>query len=80
MPAGNECTVNLLSTRTGRSEQTMQNQVRLLLKKQSDQVLHSLPFYLHRLGALLHCEIKLFHFMSFMTIILDVQVYIYCFQ
>ena len=29
--------------------------------EQSDQDLHCLPFFLHLLGALLHCKIKLFY-------------------
>ena len=31
------------------------------LKEQSDQDLHCLPFCLHLLDALLHCNIKLFY-------------------
>ena len=41
---------------TARSEQTVQTQIRLLLKEQSDQGLHCLPFHLHLLDALPHCK------------------------
>ena len=43
-------TVKILSTRTDRSEQTVQTQIRLLQKEQSDQGLHCLPFHLHLCG------------------------------
>ena len=36
--------------------QTVQTQIRLVLKEQSDQGLHYLPLHLHLLDALLHCE------------------------
>ena len=44
------------------SQQTVQTQIRLLRKEQSDQGLHSLPFQLYLLDTLLHCKIKLLHF------------------
>ena len=36
-----------LSFRTGRSGQTVQTQIRLILEEQSDQGLHCLLFHLH---------------------------------
>ena len=39
---------------TDTSGQTMQTQIRLVLKEQSDQGLHCLPFCLHLLDALLY--------------------------
>ena len=42
-------------------EQTVQTQIRLLLKEQSDLGLHCLPFHLHFLDGLLHCKFILFH-------------------
>ena len=39
---------------TDRSEQTVQNQIRLLLEELSDEGLHSLPFRLHPLDSLLY--------------------------
>ena len=50
-------TVKLLNVGTDRAEQTVQTQIRLLLKEQSDQGLHYLPFHLDPLDALLHCKI-----------------------
>ena len=47
-------TVMILSFRTGRSGQTVQTQIRLLLEEQSDQGLHCLTLHLHRLDALLY--------------------------
>ena len=47
-------TVMILSLRTDRSGQTVQTQIRLLLKEQSDQGLHCLPFHVHRLDSLLY--------------------------
>ena len=41
------CTVMILSFRTDRSGQTVQAQIRLLLKEQSDQGLHWLLFHRH---------------------------------
>ena len=46
--------VMILTFRTDRPGQTVQTQIRLLLQEQSDQGLHCLPFYLHRLDSLLH--------------------------
>ena len=40
-------TVIVLSFQTGRSGQTVQTQIRLLLKEQSDQGLHCFLFHLH---------------------------------
>ena len=48
-------------TETDRAEQRMQTQIRLLLKEQSDQGLHSLRFRVHLLGVFLHCLSKMFH-------------------
>ena len=42
------------------SEQTVQTQIRLLLKEQSDLGLHCLSFHRHLLDAFLHCKTKLF--------------------
>ena len=39
--------VMILSSRTDRSRQTVQTQIRLLLEEQSDQSLHCLLFNLH---------------------------------
>ena len=44
----------ILSFRTDMPGQTMQTQIRLLLKEQFDQDLHCLPFRLHRLDSLLY--------------------------
>ena len=54
-------TVMILSFRTGRSRQTVQTQIRLLLEEQSDQGLHCLPFHLHLLGTFLYHKTKLFN-------------------
>ena len=43
----NPYTLMIQSFRTGRSGQTVQTQIRLLLEEQSDQGLHCLLFYLH---------------------------------
>ena len=43
------------------TEQTAQTQLRLL-KEQSDQDLHCLPFHRHLLDELLHCKTKPYHF------------------
>ena len=61
-------TVKVLSVETVSSEKTVQTQIRLLLKEQSDQDLHCLPFDLHLLAALLHCKTKLIHFMTIAVI------------
>ena len=55
-------TVQILCIGTDRSQQTVQTKIRLLLKKQSDQGLHCLPFHQHLLDALMQCYIKLFYF------------------
>ena len=55
-------TVQILCIGTDRSQQTVQTKIRLLLKKQSDQVLRCLPFHQHLLDALMQCYIKLFYF------------------
>ena len=44
-------TVQILCIGTDRSQQTVQTKIRLLLKKQSDQGLHCLPFHQHLLDA-----------------------------
>ena len=53
-------TVIILNIGTDRSEQTVQTQIRLLLKEQSDQGLLCFLFYLHLLNTILHCKIQLF--------------------
>ena len=55
------CTVQILCIGTGRSQQTVQTKIRLLLKKQSDQGLRCLPFHQHLFDALMQCFIKLFY-------------------
>ena len=48
----NQSIVKFVYTGTERSEQTVQTQIRLLLKEQSDQGLHSLPIFLqHSIGT-----------------------------
>ena len=47
-------TVMILRFRTDMPGQTVQTQIRLLLKEQSDQGLHCLPFRQHRLDSLLY--------------------------
>ena len=59
-------TVNNLNIWINRSEQTVQSQIRLLLMERSDQGLHCFPFLLRLLGGLLHCKIKLFHFVEWL--------------
>ena len=54
-------TIQILCIGTDRSQQTVQTKIRLLLKKQSDQGLHCLPFHQHLLDALMQCYIKLFY-------------------
>ena len=54
--------VQILYVGTDRSQQTVQTKIRLLLKKQSDQGLRSLPFHQHLLDALMQCYIKHFYF------------------
>ena len=53
-------TVIILNIGTGKSEQTVQTQIRLLLMEQSDQGLLCLLFCLHLLNTILHCKIQLF--------------------
>ena len=57
-----EDTVKILNIGTNRCELTVQTQIRLLLKEQSDLGRHCLTFHQHPLEALLHCKIELFHF------------------
>ena len=52
----------VLSFRTDRSWQTVQTQIRLLLKEQSDQGLHRLQFHLHPLDAFLYGKATLLKF------------------
>ena len=61
---GQHCLHNtqILCIGTDRSQQTVQTKIRLLLKKQSDQVLRWLPFHPHLLDALMQCYVKLFYF------------------
>ena len=47
-------TIMILSFRPDRPGQTVQTQIRLLLKEQSDQGLHCLSFCLHRLDSLVY--------------------------
>ena len=54
-------TVKILNIGTYMSEQNSVDSDQTALKEQSDQDLHSLPFCLHLLEALLHCKIKLFY-------------------
>lgn len=71
------CIVKLLSTCIGTSgsEQTLQTQIRLFLKEQSDQGLHCLPFYLHQLDALLHSKTKHSISRTIVVIILGVPTF-----
>ena len=55
-----ETTVKNPNIETGRFEQTVQAQIRLLLKEQSDHGLHCLPFHRYFLQALLHLETEMF--------------------
>ena len=48
--------MKMLSIRTDRSEQTVQTMIRLLLKEQSDQGLHCLPFHPHALENIMACK------------------------
>ena len=57
-------TVHILCIGTDRSRQTVQTKIRLLLKKQSDEGLGSLPFHQHLLDALMQCYVKLFYFLG----------------
>ena len=49
-------TVMILSFWTDRPGQTVQTQIRLLQKEQSDQGLHCLPFRLYRLDSLVYSK------------------------
>ena len=55
-------TIKTLCVRTNRSGQTVKTQIRLLLKEQSDQGLHCLPFHLYLSDELPRGKTKLFHF------------------
>ena len=55
-------TVKIPNIGTDRSEQTVQTQIRLLPKEQSDQDLHCLPFYVHLVDILLPPQTNLLHF------------------
>ena len=44
-------TLKIFDIDIDRSEQTVETQIRLLLKEQSDQGLHCLPFQLHSLDT-----------------------------
>ena len=55
-------TIKVLNTGIKRSEQMVKIQMTLLLKKQSDQDLHRLPFNLHLLDTLMHQQIKFLNF------------------
>ena len=67
-----KCTVMILSFRTDMPGQTVQTQIRLLLKEQSDQGLHCLPFSLHRMDSLLYVEPHSSNFRVITTNFLDV--------
>ena len=53
-PVSKLSTVQILCIGTDRSQQTVHTKIRLLLKKQSDQGIHCLPFHQHLLDALMH--------------------------
>ena len=55
-------TVRIPRFRTDRSRRTLSTQIRLLLKEQSNQGLHCLPFCLHLLDTLLYGKTTLFKF------------------
>ena len=57
-----QTTVKFLNFRTDRSGQTVQTQIRLLLKEQSDQGLHCLLFHLHVFDKLPSGLVSLFEF------------------
>ena len=69
----------ILSFWTDRSGQTVQTQIRLLLEQsdqeQSDQVLHSLPFRLYLLDALLYGKSTLFKFYGDYSKVSGVQIF-----
>ena len=55
-------TVMILNFRTFRFGQTVQTQIRLLLKEQSDQALHCLLFHLHVFDKIPSGLVSLFEF------------------
>ena len=55
-------TVKVLNFQTDMLGQTVQTQIRLLLKEQSDLGLHCLLFHLHHLEVLHHCKTFYFEF------------------
>ena len=59
---GCRSTVKILCIGTDRSRQTVQTKIRLLLNKQSEQVLRCLPLHQLLLDALMQCYIKLYQF------------------
>ena len=61
---------------TDRSEQTVQTQIRLLQKEQSDQGLHYFLFNLHFSDTLLHCKTKEFLFKTMTVIDLHVPIFL----
>ena len=61
----------IVSIGTDRSEQTVQTQIRLLLREQSDQGLQCLPFHLLHLDKKPNCSI----FRIVMVIILGVPIF-----
>ena len=68
--------VNILSPGTGRSEQTLQTQIRLLLEEQSDQDLQCLPFYPHLLNSILLIMItyEQLHALQFQFCLQEIQI------
>ena len=56
-----QSTIIMKSIGTDRSEKTVQTQIRLLLKEQSDQDLFCLLFCQQLLNAILHCKIQLYN-------------------
>ena len=55
-------TVMAQSFRTDRSGQTVQTQIRLLLREQSDQGLHCLLFHLYLLNKIFYGLVSVFEF------------------
>ena len=55
-------TIMVISFQSGRSRQTVQTQIRLLLEEQSDQSLHCLQFHLHRFVEIPQDLASLFEF------------------
>ena len=58
----NTVKIKVLNTGTCRSKQTLQTQIKMLLKEKPDQGLLCLPFPPHLLDVFLHCKAKLFTF------------------